>query len=312
MTIRLGVLMDPIAHINPKKDSSFALLLAAQRRGWSIFYMEPTDLLLNDNGLQAYLRALTVCDHEQNWFTLGAPQLCPLQDLQCILMRQDPPVDRLYLHVTQLLALAEASGVRVVNRPQSLRDYNEKLFALAFPGCCPPTLVTQSKQAATEFLAKQQDVIVKPLDGMGGEAIFRLADHDPNKQVVFETLMARPERYFLLQRYIAEIQQGDKRILMVNGEPIPYALARLPAEGETRANLAVGGTGVVQPLTDRDYWICQQIGPRLREKGLLFVGLDVIGDYLTEINITSPTGIRELEAQCGLGISDKILDSFQL
>lgn len=308
MIPKLGIVMDPIQGIHPQKDSSFALLLAATRRGWPIFYMEASDLALSNQGPQASIRPLKVWDNPKHWFTLGPPSPQPLCYLQVILMRQDPPVSRAYLHVTQILTCAEQRGVLVINHPQTLRDANEKLLALQFPDCCPPTLVTQSLLEANLFLTQHQDVIVKPLDGMGGQSIFRLRLGDPNKQVIFETLLAREEQYFLIQRYIPEIIQGDKRILMIYGEPVPYALARIPAAGETRANLAAGGRGIATPLTDQDYWICQQIRPYLQEKGLVLVGLDVIGRFLTEINITSPTCIRELEMQCNLKISDQIMD----
>ena len=307
MSVRLGIVMDPIAGINPKKDSSFALLLAAQQREWQIFYMEPADLFLDNSIPRANMYPLEVRDHPTHWFDLGIPKVQALNQLDVILMRLDPPVNQVYLHVSQLLSLVEAAGIRVINRPQALRDYNEKLFALEFPQCCPPSLVTQSAKAARQFLSQYQDVVVKPLDGMGGQAIFRLREDDPNKGVVFETLKAREERYFLIQRYLPEIQAGDKRVLMINGEPVSHGLARLPAQGETRANLAAGGQGVAMALTDRDRWICQQVAPRLRENGLFFVGLDIIGEYLTEINITNPTCIRELEAQCGVKISDQLL-----
>jgi glutathione synthase len=223
-------------------------------------------------------------------------------------MRQDPPVDRAYLHSTQILERAYHQGVSVVNRPQSLRDYNEKLFALHFPEYCPPTLVTQSIEQAHEFLKVYKNIIIKPLDGMGGESIFHITEFDPNKHVIFETLLKREEKYFLLQQYIPEITQGDKRVIMINGEPIPYGLARLPRPGETRANLAAGGKGVAVPLNKRDLEICHAIGPTLREKGLLWVGLDIIGQYLTEVNITSPTCVRELEKACKLNIYDQLLD----
>lgn len=308
MPITLGVVMDPIQNINPMKDSSLGLLLAAQHRGWSIVYMEMHDLFLNNQGPKARMHPLTVYNDSKQWFRLDAPQVQPLTALDVIVMRKDPPVDQAYIHATQILEQAYHQGVTIINHPQSLRDYNEKLFALKFAQYCPETLVTQSVSEASQFLKEYQDVIIKPLDGMGGESIFRLRHHDFNQQVIFETLAQRKEGYFLLQRYIPEIIQGDKRIIMINGEPIPYALARLPAQGETRANLAAGGKGIAVPLTDKDFEICHQIGPYLREKGLLWVGLDVIGNYLTEINITSPTCVRELESQRNLKINDRLLD----
>jgi glutathione synthase len=300
--------MDPIHTIHPKKDSSLGLLIAAQARGWSLMYMELNDLLLDQEQPKAYMRPLTVRDHDIHWFELGIASLYPLHMLSTIIMRKDPPVDQAYLHATQILMRAHQEGTPVINHPQSLSHYNEKLFALEFQNCCPPTLVTQSIQAAQQFLNEYHDIIVKPLDGMGGQSIFRVRHNDPNKAVIFETLAQRAEAFFLLQRYIPDIIQGDKRIIMINGEPIPYALARLPASGETRANLAVGGKGVAVPLTNRDLEICAQVGPILREKGLLWVGLDIIGPYLTEINITSPTCVRELENQKSLNINHQLLD----
>jgi glutathione synthase len=311
MVIQLGIIMDPIAQINPKKDSSLGLLLAAQARGWQIAYMEPDDLLLDNQIPKAYMRRLVVKNSIDTWFQLDEPRLRPLKDLQVIFMRQDPPVDRRYLTVTQLLDFAETQGVLVLNCPRSLRDYNEKLFALHFPDCSPPTLVTQSYEAVNAFLDHYKDVIIKPLDGMGGQSIFRLRNGDTNKRVIFETILAREGKYLLVQQYIPAIRQGDKRVLMIDGEPVSYALARYPIEGETRANLAAGGRGEVIPLSKRDYWICQQVGPHLREKGLYLVGLDIIGEYLTEINITSPTCIREIEAGCSLEINEQILEGVQ-
>jgi glutathione synthase len=293
----LGVIMDPISQINTKKDTTFAMLLEAQRRAWPIFYMEQTDLFLENEMPSARMRALTVQADSKSGFAFGKEMIQRLDMLSVILMRKDPPLDMQYIYTTQLLDKAEQQGVRVINKPQSLRDFNEKLFTLDFPQCCPPTRVTHSIAAAKQFLEEHGDIIAKPLDGMGGFSVFRLQKNDANTNVILETLSNNHQRYMMIQRYIPEITAGDKRILMINGEPIPYALARMAAPGETRANLAVGGKGVGIELSDRDRWICRQVGPTLREKGLVFVGLDVIGDYLTEINITSPTGVRELDAQ---------------
>lgn len=303
----LGVIMDSITGINPKKDSTVAILLEAQRRSWPLFYMQAKDLFLRDAIPYARMRSLRLKDDATHWFEFTEEHLLALDSLSVILMRKDPPLDMSYIYATQLLD--KAQGVLIVNRPQSLRDFNEKLFTLDFPQCCPPSLVTSSIQAAKNFLAEQQDIIAKPLDGMGGRSVFRLGLADPNCNVILETLTAHNQHYVLLQRYIPEILAGDKRIILINGEPLPYALARMAPPGETRANLAVGGKGKAMALTERDYWICQQLGPTLREKGLILVGIDVIGDYLTEINITSPTGIRELDQQCGLNISAQLLDS---
>jgi len=300
--------MDPIGAINPKKDSTLAMLLAAQSRGWTIFYMELGDLLLRDGSAYGWTRELTVHDGLDDWYRFGARQERPLAELDVILMRKDPPVDMEYIYATQILELAEAAGALVVNKPQSLRDANEKLYTAWFPHCTPPTLVTRSAAEIRDFLNKHGDIILKPLHGMGGHAIFRLHGGDHNINVVIETLTQVGSRYIMAQRYLPEIRDGDKRILMIDGEPIPYALARVPAPGETRGNLAAGGSGVGVPLNERDRWICAQVGPALREKGLLFVGLDVIGDYLTEINVTSPTCIRELDALYGLDIAGKFMD----
>ncbi|MES2998441.1 MAG: glutathione synthase [Pseudomonadota bacterium] len=305
----LGVIMDPISQINSKKDTTFAMLLEAQRREWPIFYMEQTDLFFENEIPSARMRRLTVKEGIENWFEFGKETLQRLASLAVILMRKDPPIDMQYIYTTQLLDKAEQQGVLVVNKPQSLRDYNEKLFTLHFPQCCPPTVVTHTIEAAKKFLEAYEDIIAKPLEGMGGFSVFRLRKNDPNINVILETLSANNQRYMLIQRYIPEITEGDKRILMIHGEPVPYALARIAAPGETRANLAVGGKGLGVELSERDRWICQQLRPILQEKGLVFVGLDVIGDYLTEINITSPTGIRELDEQFDLNIAGLLMDA---
>jgi glutathione synthase len=311
MTLRLGVVMNPIAAINIKKDSTFAMLLEAQRRGWPIAYMEQGDLFLRDGKTFARIRTLHMEDNPRNWFELGSETTEPLSALDVILMRKDPPFDMEYIYTTYLLERAETEGVLVVNKPQSLRDCNEKLFTAWFPQCTPPTLVTRSKTRLRYFLNEFGDIILKPLGGMGGASVFRLRAGDPNVNVVIETMTEHEQRFVMAQRFIPEISEGDKRILMINGEPVPYALARIPAEGDTRGNLAAGGRGVGVPLSPRDRWICEQVGPVLREKGLLFVGLDVIGDYLTEINVTSPTCVRELDALYGLNIAALLLDAVE-
>jgi glutathione synthase len=308
MTLKLGVVMDPIAGMQIKKNTTFAILLEAQRRGWEIYYMEPGDLFLHQGKVSARMRRLTVQDDPAHWFDFKTEQVQALHQLDVILMRKDPPFDMQYIYVTYLLELAENQGVLVVNKPSSLRDANEKLFTAWFPQCCPETLVTSNGERLREFINEQQDVILKPLDGMGGVSIFRVTQGDLNTSVIIETLTQFNRRAIMAQRFIPEISQGDKRILLVNGEPIPYALARIPAAGELRGNLAAGGKGMGIPLSKRDYWICEQVGQTLREKGLMFVGLDVIGDYLTEINVTSPTCARELDAQYGLNISGQLLD----
>ena len=308
MTIKLGVVMDPIESINPKKDSTLAMMLAAQARGWELFYMKQKDLVLRDGVVYANVRPVEVRDDLHDWHTLSEPHFVPLTDLDVILMRKDPPFDLQYIHTTYLLELAEAHGVLVVNKPQSLRDANEKLFTAWFPQCTPPTLVSRDMTQLRKFLQEQGDVIVKPLEGMGGTSVFRLTLNDPNISVVLETLTNNGKVYIMAQRFIPEISAGDKRILLIDGKTIPYALARIPPEGETRGNLAAGGRGEGIPLSPRDYWICEQVGPILKKKGLVFVGLDVIGDYLTEINVTSPTCIRELDRQFNINIADELME----
>ncbi|RME36005.1 MAG: glutathione synthase [Gammaproteobacteria bacterium] len=309
--IRLGVVMDPIAAINPVKDSTLAMLLAAQRRGWELHYMEPGDLYLRDGEAFARRRSLAVRDDQQEWYGFTGEQEGPLSGLDLILMRKDPPFDMEYIYTTYLLERAEQEGVLVVNRPQSLRDANEKLFTAWFPQCCAPTLVCRDMGRLRAFIAEQGEAVLKPLDGMGGASIFRLAEGDPNTSVVLETLTRHGTRTIMAQRYLPEIVEGDKRILLVDGEPVDHALARIPAAGETRGNLAAGGRYEGRELSARDRWICGQVGPELRRRGLVFVGIDVIGDYLTEVNVTSPTCIRELDALYGLDIAGTLMQALE-
>ena len=311
MTVRLGVVMDPIASIKVKKDTTFAILLAAQARGWCLHYLEQGDLYLRNDQAFGRSRLLQVRDDPYNWFEFEQEHELPLAQLDVILMRKDPPFDMEYIYTTYLLEQAEAAGTLVVNRPRSLRDANEKLFTCQFPDCCPPTLVSRDSVRIKAFFRDQGDIIVKPLDGMGGASVFRLRPDDPNVNVILETLTSHDHAFIMAQRYLPAVSQGDKRILLIDGEPIPYALARIPAPGETRANLAAGGHGVGMALSERDRWICARVGPRLQQLGLLFVGLDVIGDYLTEINVTSPTCARELDAQFGLNIGDQLLQAIE-
>lgn len=309
MTMKLGVLMDPISSIHYKKDSTLAMLHEADKRGWSVFYFEQKDVFLRDQRVFALMRSLRVREMTEQGLEIGAPTILPLGELDVILMRKDPPFNLEYIYTTYLLEHAEKEGVLVVNKPQSLRDANEKLFTTWFPECCPKTLVTRSIPLLREFFNEHKDIVCKPLDGMGGTSVFRLNNSDMNASVVFETLTGRETHFMMAQQFIPEIKAGDKRILMINGNPVPFALARVPAPGELRGNLAAGAKGVAVPLSKRDLWITEQVGPVLREKGLLFVGLDVIGDYLTEINVTSPTGIRELDEQCHLNIASDLLDA---
>ena len=309
MHVRLGIVMDPIERISFKKDSSLAMLLSAQARGWSLFYMEQQDLYQLAGQARARMRSLQVFDNPQHWFELGDELDEPLSDLTVILMRKDPPFDNEFVYSTYLLEQAEAAGSLVVNSPQSLRDCNEKLFATMFPQCTPATLVSRRPDILREFAKQQRDIILKPLDGMGGSSIFRHREDDPNLSVILETLTAHGTQQIMAQQYLPAIKDGDKRILMIDGEPVPYCLARIPAAGETRGNLAAGGRGEARPLTDKDRWIAEQVGPELRKRGLLFVGLDVIGEHLTEINVTSPTCIREIDNAFDTKIGDQLMDA---
>ena len=309
MSLKIGVVMDPIESINYKKDTTLAMLWAAQERGWQLYYLEQGGLFLNDGRAMGRMAELEVRRDPNDWFSRGKYADASLTELDVILMRKDPPFDNEFLYSTYLLEQAEREGVMVVNRPQSLRDCNEKLFATQFPQCCPPVLVSREPQLLKAFHAEHQDVIYKPLDGMGGTSIFRVKADDPNLSVILETLTDHGKQQIMAQRFIPEIVEGDKRILLIDGEPIDYALARIPSQGETRGNLAAGGSGVGRELSERDRWICEQVKPVIREKGLLFVGLDVIGDYLTEINVTSPTCIRELNDQFGLDIAAQLMDA---
>lgn len=308
MSLRLGVVMDPIAAIKPYKDTTFAMLLEAERRGYQVRYLELADLVLDSGTAVGHSRPLEVRDAAADWFRLGQGEDHPLAELDVILMRKDPPADAEYLYATHILEAAERAGALVLNSPRGLRDAQEKLTAVLFPECCPPTLVTREPRRAREFVAEHGRAVLKPLYGMGGESIFVAAAGDPNLSVILETLSARGSCYFMAQRYLPEIRDGDKRILLIDGEPVPYALARIPAAGETRGNIAAGGRGQGVELSDRDRWICAQVAPALAERGLVFAGLDVIGDYLTEVNVTSPTCVRELDTQYGINISATFFD----
>ncbi|SQI35898.1 Glutathione synthetase [Leminorella richardii] len=294
--IKLGIVMDPISSINLKKDSSFAMLQEAQKRGWELHYMEMNDLYLNTGVARARTRTLSVQYDYDRWFEFHSEQDIALSDLNVILMRKDPPFDTEFIYATYILERAEAQGTLIVNKPQSLRDCNEKLFTAWFPELTPSTLVTRSKDLIRQFYDKHGDIILKPLDGMGGSSIFRVKPNDPNLSVIIETLTHLGNQYCMAQNFLPQIVDGDKRVLVVDGEPVPYCLARIPKQGETRGNLAAGGRGEARPLTESDWKIARSVAPVLKEKGLIFVGLDIIGDRLTEINVTSPTCIREIEA----------------
>ena len=306
--MQFGMVMDPIGSIHVEKDSSFAMLLAAQRRGWTLFYLTLQDLFLKDQQVWGRMRTLEVQDDPQDWYRFTGEITQPCDRLDLLFMRKDPPVDRECLHATYLLERVAASGTLVVNHPQALRDANEKLFTLEFPDCVPPTLVSCQADPILDFLQQEGDLILKPLDNMGGSGIFRVRQGDPNTNVILETLTQWGKSFCIAQRFLPEIDQGDKRILLVAGQPVPFALARIPKAGETRGNLAAGGRGVGRTLTERDRWIAQRVGPVLLRRGIYFAGLDVIGDFLTEINITSPTCIRELDARYGLDIAGDLLN----
>jgi glutathione synthase len=307
--MKLGVIMDPIDGIKIRKDSTFAMLLAAARRDWRIEYMETGDLFIADAVPAARMRTLSVQDDDRDWFRFHDDRVAPLGDLDVILMRKDPPVDTEYIYTTHLLEIAARGGPLIVNDPVSLRDVNEKLFINHFPQCIPPTLVTRSVGRIREFLGQHREIVLKPLDGMGGMFIFRVTQDDPNAAVIIESQTKFESRFVLAQKYLPEIMRGDKRILVIDGEPLPWALARIPKQGDFRGNLAAGGRGEGVALSERDRWICAQVGPELRRRGLTFVGLDVIGDWLTEINVTSPTCIRELDAIYGADIAGRLLDA---
>jgi len=310
-SLKTGVVMDPISGIKTYKDSTFAMLLEAQRRGHQLFYMEPGDLSMADGVSLGHMCALTVRDNREDWFTLGPRENLELAGLDFLLMRKDPPFNMDYVYTTYILDLAEKAGVRVVNRPQALRDANEKCFITHFPQCCVPALITRSSSEIRGFVKEHGLSVVKPLDGMGGESIFQVRPEDPNLNVIMETITSADRELVMVQRYIPEITQGDKRILVVNGQAVPYALARIPGEGDFRGNLAKGGTGVGVALSDRDRWIVSEVAPELVRRGIVFAGLDVIGDWLTEVNVTSPTCIRELDAQYDLNIAGDLFDALE-
>ncbi len=311
MNPTLAVLMDPIAAIHPEKDTTLALLLEAQARGYTLLYMTQGDLALRAGRAVARLARLVVRDDPHDWYTLEAAAWRELAGIDLVFARKDPPVDAQFIYDTMVLERAQHEGVRVINDPRSLRDKNEKLFALEFPQCCPPSVVARDPAELRRFVAATGEVVLKPLDGMGGRSIFRSRHGDPNLNVILETLTGNGHAFAIAQQFIAEIDAGDKRILMIDGEPVPYALARIPQGDDFRGNLAAGGKGVGVPLGERDRWIAAQVGPALRERGLYFVGLDVIGDWLTEINVTSPTCARELDAQFGLNIAGQLFDRLE-
>jgi glutathione synthase len=302
--------MDPIEAIKPSKDSTLAILLAAQARGWELFYAEQKDLSLQDGIAWGALAPLSVFDDLRTWFTRGAATPARLGEFDVILMRKDPPFDMEYVYSTYILERAALQGALVCNRPAGLRDMNEKVYTAWFPECCAPTLITRDMQAMGGFLREHGKAVCKPLDGMGGRSIFVVADGDKNRNVIFETLTDHGSRYAIVQRYLPEIvSAGDCRVILVDGEPVPFALQRMPDAADHRGNLAAGARAESRPLTERDRWLCSIIGPKLRAAGMIFVGLDVIGDYVTEINVTSPTGIRELDRKHGVDIGGMLVNA---
>lgn len=311
MKRKLAVLMDPIDRINIKKDTTFALLLEAQRRGYDLAYLELPDLYARPAGVFGSCRALTVRDRSGDWFSLAAAQSRSLAEFDIILIRKDPPFDSEYLYATQLLDLLRGSGTQVINAPQALRDANEKLAALWFPQCLPELLVSRQRSLLREFVIEHGQAVLKVLDGMGGKNIFLARADDANLSVILDTVTADGSRTAMVQRYLPEIVAGDKRILLIDGEPIDHCLARIPRGGDFRGNLAQGGGGEVRELTERDRWICTQVGPECRRRGLRFVGLDVIGDYLTEVNVTSPTCLREIEAATGQNHAARLFEALE-
>jgi glutathione synthase len=311
MALDVAVVMDPIEKIKIGKDTSFAMLLEAQRRGHRLHYIVPGGLSLDGSRAMARVAALEVSDDPADWYRLGPVARRPLAGIDVVLMRTDPPVDADYLYDSHVLTIAQGEGVMVLNDPQGLRDLNEKLGALLFPQCCPPTRVSRDPGELKAFVAEHGEAVLKPLDGMGGRSIFRARAGEPNLNVILETLTDGGRHLALAQRWLPEIRDGDKRILLVDGEPVPYCLARIPQGDEFRGNLAAGGRGEGRPLSDRDRWIAAQVGPELKRRGMLFVGLDVIGDWLTEVNVTSPTCVRELDAQFGLNIAGQLFDAIE-
>ena len=309
--LRIGIIMDPIDSITPKKDSSFAMLLEAGRRGAEIHYFEQRDLKLIGGEAIGQSRRLAVRDNDDCWFEFGAHTEQALGELDAILMRKDPPFDMEYVYTTYILDRAADAGAVIVNEPQALRDMNEKAYTAWFPDCTPLTLITRSMDDMRAFLAEHGEIVVKPLDGMGGKSIFVVRKGDNNANVIFETLTDFGRQFAMAQLYIPEINLGDKRILLINGDPVPYSLARIPLDGENRGNLVLGAVGKGQDLSKRDREICEQVGPVMRDNGVIFAGIDVIGDYLTEVNVTSPTGIRELDKEYSLNIAGLMFDAIE-
>ena len=309
--MKLAVILDPLEDIKIYKDTTYAIMREAGKRGHSVFALMQSDVFLRDGSVSGYARALTLKDDAYDWYDASEPTVTPLKDFGVVLMRKDPPFDMEYVYSTYLLELAEQQGARVVNKPRAVRDYNEKLAIAKFPEFITPTLVARNAEEVRYFIQQHGDCILKPLDGMGGTGIFRVSPKEPNLNAIIETLMQEGARTIMAQRLIPEIAKGDKRVLVIDGEVVPYALARIPKAGETRGNLARGGTGVAQPISKRDREIAEALGPKLKADGLLLVGLDIIGDYLTEVNVTSPTCMREIEDQTGFNSAALMVDALE-
>ncbi len=311
MPIKLGIIMDPMHLTRGQEETSLAILNAAQERNWQLYYMEQHDIYIENTAPKARTKLLQVSKDHKNWFEFTGDKTINLSDLDVLLMRKDPPFDTEYLTTTYLLDLVKAAGTLVINDPQGIRTANEKLVTLQFPELCPPHLVSSKAELLRDFIAEHKDTILKPLNAMAGNNVFRIRHDDPNINVTIENLTDKGKKMIIAQRYIPEIKHGDKRIIMINGEAIPYALARFAAPGETRANIMAGGSFKIQPLSKRDQEICSQIGPTLKNNGLWLVGVDIIGDYLTEINVTSPGCIPEIESLTDISITTKLLDLIQ-
>lgn len=308
-SLTFGVVMDPISNITPYKDTSLLIMLAAQARGITLYYIEPKNLMIDQGKAYAIAQKAVVYDNNEHWYELQSSETIRLDSLDAIIMRQEPPFNNEFLYATHVLDLAAESGTLVANKPQALRDFNEKLFAMQFPECIPPVLVSAHSDAIKRFQSTHGNIILKPLNGMGGQGIFHIKSDTNNLNVAIEVLTNQGREAIMVQRYIPEIINGDKRILIVDGQVIPYCLARIPAKGETRGNLAAGGKGQTQAISERDKIIAETIAPTLVEQGILFAGIDVIGDYLTEINITSPTCAREIDNAYNTDIGGKLIDA---
>jgi glutathione synthase len=309
--MKLAFVADPLDSFKIYKDTTFAIMREAAARGHALYVLEQEDIAWHRGAVHGSARRIHLTGEKPGWYRVEAPAVAPLRGFDAVLMRKDPPFDMEYVYSTYLLELAEAEGARVFNRPRAIRDWNEKMAVARFPQFTPPTLATRHEPLIREFLAEHRDVILKPLDGMGGASVFRARNDDPNVNVIIETVTHFGRRTIMAQRFIPEIRDGDKRVLLIGGKPVPHALARIPKPGETRGNLAAGATGVARPLTARDREIAEALGPALQKEGLLLVGLDVIGDWLTEVNVTSPTCFQEITEQSGFNVAGMFMDALE-